>query len=484
MRAENDLGKDKVSRLVLRIAIPSMLAQFVSVFYSIVDRIFVGNIPEVGNLALAGVGVCGPILTMIGSVAFLIGTGGTPLMGMRMGEGNLKQAERIMANAFVMLIGLAVILTAAMLVIREPMLKMFGASAETYTYAESYFKVYICGTIFALLSTGMNQFIISQGFAKVGMFSVMLGAVMNIILDPIFIFGLDMGVSGAALATVLSQAASAAFVLRFLFGENPQVRITFGGYKLRTMGKILKIGMTPFLIIGFDNVMIIAMNSLLQKYGGAAQGDMLITCNTIVQSFMLVMTMPLGGISGGTQGILSYNFGAGESERVIKAEKNIMFLCAAYTTLMFIAARTLDTNFVSLFTNDVQIMEEACRAIRICTMAAPLLGIQYAIVDGFTGMGQVQVSLPLSAFRKVVYFVSIFALPVMGGAKVIFYAEPISDVIGPIVSIIVFLLVFKRILRHREEERKLLQNEFEKDLPVEQVEVEEANEGEKKAIAQ
>ncbi|MEE1086850.1 MAG: MATE family efflux transporter [Schaedlerella sp.] len=452
MRAENDLGKDKISRLVLRIAIPSMLAQFVSVFYSIVDRIFVGNIPEVGNLALAGVGICGPILTMIGSVAFLVGTGGTPLMGMRMGEGNMKQAERILANAFVMLTVFAVILTTVMLAIREPMLKLFGASGETYTYAESYFKVYICGTVFALLSTGMNQFIISQGFAQMGMFSVMIGAVLNIILDPIFIFVLDMGVQGAALATIISQAVSAAFVLKFLFSKNPPVRITFNGYKLRTMGKILKIGMTPFLIIGFDNVMIIAMNSLLQKYGGATQGDMLITCNTIVQSFMLLVTMPLGGISGGTQGILSYNFGAGRSDRVLKAEKNIMFLCAAYTTLMFIVARTLDGNFVSMFTSDTVIMEEACRAIQICTMALPLLGIQYAIVDGFTGMGQVQVSLPLSAFRKIVYFVSIFILPVFGEVKVIFYAEPTSDIIGPIVSIIVVLLVFKKILKKREKE--------------------------------
>lgn len=450
MRVENDLGKDKVSRLVWRIAIPSMLAQFVSVFYSIVDRIFVGNISDVGNLALAGVGVCGPILTMIGSFAFLIGTGGTPLMGMRMGEGNMDQAKRIMANAFVMLIGLAVILTVSMLIIREPMLKMFGASGETYAFAEAYFKVYICGTIFALLSTGMNQFIISQGFAKIGMISVMVGAVLNIILDPVFIFIFDMGVQGAALATVLSQAASAVFVLRFLFGKDTTIRITFGGYKIRTMLKIVKIGMTPFLIVGFDNVMIISMNSLLQKYGGAAQGDMLITCNTIVQSFMLMMTMPLGGISGGTQGILSFNFGAGDSQRVRKAEKNIMLLCAAYTTLMFILARTLDHAFVSLFTNDLLIMEEASRAIRICTMAAPLLGIQYAIVDGFTGMGQVQVALPLSAFRKIVYFISIFILPVMGGAKVIFYAEPISDIVGPIVSITVFGIVFKRILRKRE----------------------------------
>ena len=451
MRVENDLGRDKVSRLVWRIAIPSMMAQFVSVFYSIVDRIFVGNIPDVGNLALAGVGICGPVLTMIGSVSFLVGTGGTPLMGMRMGEGNMKQAERIMANAFVMLIGFAAVITAAALMFRKPMLLLFGASGETYVYAEQYFIVYICGTVFALLATGMNQFVISQGFAKIGMISVMIGAVLNIILDPVFIFVFDMGVGGAALATIISQAVSAAFVLRFLFGQNTTIRITFGGYSARIMGKILQIGLTPFLIIGIDNVMIITMNSLLQKYGGAAQGDMLITCNTIVQSFMLLLTMPLGGISGGTQGILSFNFGAGNSERVIKAERYIMMMCAGYTAIIFIIARILGTQFVYLFTNDLLIVNEACRAIRICTMAAIPLGIQYAIIDGFTGMGLVQVSLPLSLFRKAVYFISIFILPVIGGARNVFYAEPISDIVGPIVSVTVFLLVFKRLLKKREE---------------------------------
>ena len=451
MRVENDLGRDKVSRLVWRIAIPSMMAQFVSVFYSIVDRIFVGNIPDVGNLALAGVGICGPVLTMIGSVSFLVGTGGTPLMGMRMGEGNMKQAERIMANAFVMLIGFAAVITAAALMFRKPMLLLFGASGETYVYAEQYFIVYICGTVFALLATGMNQFVISQGFAKIGMVSVMIGAVLNIILDPVFIFVFDMGVGGAALATIISQAVSAAFVLRFLFGQNTTIRITFGGYSARIMGKILQIGLTPFLIIGIDNVMIITMNSLLQKYGGATQGDMLITCNTIVQSFMLLLTMPLGGISGGTQGILSFNFGAGNSERVIKAERYIMMMCAGYTAIIFIIARILGTQFVYLFTNDLLIVNEACRAIRICTMAAIPLGIQYAIIDGFTGMGLVQVSLPLSLFRKAVYFISIFILPVIGGARNVFYAEPISDIVGPIVSVTVFLLVFKRLLKKREE---------------------------------
>lgn len=304
-QTENDLGREPIGRLVLRIAIPSMLAQFVSVLYSIVDRMFVGNIPVNGDLSLAGVGVCGPIVTMIGAFAFLVGIGGTPLMGIALGEGNREKASHILANCFVLLGGISVIVTILALALKAPMLRLFGASGATYPYAEAYFTIYVSGTIFSLLSVGMYQFIVAQGYAKVGMCSVILGAVLNIILDPVFIYLFRMGVRGAALATVISQAASAVFVLVFLFRKS-SITISFGGYSLKTMARVLQMGFTPFAIIAADNIMIIAMNALLQKHGGA-QGDTLITVNTIVQSFMLVLTMPLGGISGGTQCILSYN---------------------------------------------------------------------------------------------------------------------------------------------------------------------------------
>lgn len=447
--AKNDLGRDNIFRLVLRIALPSMLAQFVSVLYSIVDRIFVGNIPEAGDLALAGVGICGPVVTMIGAFSFLVGVGGTPLMGIRLGEGKKDKAEQVLANCFIMLCAVAVIVTALALILKEPMLRLFGASDVTYPYAEAYFTIYVSGTIFALLSTGMNQFIIAQGCAKAGMAAVMLGAVMNIILDPVCIYLLDLGVRGAALATVLSQCASMVFVLFFLF-KKADVGIGFGGYALPLMGKVLKLGFTPFAIIAVDNVMIIAMNALLQHYGGA-QGDALITCNTIVQSFMLVMTMPLGGISAGTQGILSFNYGARQSERVLKAQKYIALLCVAYTALMFVLARTAAPAFASLFTADAALNEQACRAIRICTLAAVPLGVQYAIIDGFTGLGQPQLALPLSFWRKAVYFVSIFTLPALFGASSVFYAETISDILGPVVSIAVYLVSIKRLLKKRED---------------------------------
>lgn len=452
MKVENDLGRDKVSRLVWRIAIPSMLAQFVSVCYSIVDRIFVGNIPEVGDISLAGVGICGPIVTMIGAVAYLVGMGGTPLMGISLGEQNKKRAEEIMSNCFLILCIASVLLSTIILPLREPMLRLFGASDATYPYAEAYFVVYISGTIFALIASGMNQFIICQGYAKVGMLSVMLGAVMNVVLDPVFIFLLDMGVRGAALATIISQAASALFVLRFLLSNRVEVRLTFGEMDGIIVKRVLKLGFAPFAIIALDNVMIIAMNALLQKHGGAA-GDDLITCNTIVQSFMLVMTMPLGGISGGTQSILSYNYGACKSDRVLKAQRYIALLCVGYTGLLFILARVAGPLFASLFTADPALNAQACRAIRICTLGAVPLGVQYAIIDGFTGMGQVQLSLPLSLWRKLVYFVAIFLLPVLFDAEAVFYAQTISDLVGPVVSVVVYCLTIRRILRKREMTR-------------------------------
>ncbi len=447
MVMENDLGKDNVWKLVWRIAIPSMLGQFVSVFYSIVDRMYVGNIPNVGDLALAGVGVCGPVVTMVGSVAFLVGVGGSPLMSISMGENNMEKARKILANCFLMICVFSVLLMAVVLPLRRPMLMLFGASEATYPYADAYFTTYMFGTLFALIANGMNQFVICQGFAKVGMKSVILGAVLNIVLDPIFIFGLKMGVTGGALATVISQMASAAYVLRFLFSYLVPVRITFGGYDWKIVGKVLTMGFTPFVIIAIDNVMIIAMNAVLQKYGGAANGDMLVTCATIVQSFMLIVTMPLGGISGGTQTILGYNYGARQTQRVKDAQKYIVMLCAGYTAIMFVLARLVGPLFVRLFTQDAMLAEKAVWAIGVCTLAIIPLGVQYELVDGFTAIGKVNISLPLSFWRKLVYFVALFILPAIWGAEAIFYAEPISDVFT---TMAVYGLTMNKILKRRQ----------------------------------
>ena len=228
------------------------------------------------------------------------------------------------------------------------------------------------------------------------------------------------------------------------------VPITFGGYDLRIMGRVMVLGFTPFLIIAIDNVMIIAMNAVLQQFGGPERGDFLVTCNTIVQSFMLVVTMPLGGISGGTQGILGYNYGARRSDRVLKAQKYIVGLCVGYTAALFVLARLCGPLFVRLFTQDASLAGQAFEAIKICTLAIIPLGVQYELVDGFTGIGQVRLSLPLSFWRKLCYFAAIFALPAAFGAEAVFYAEPISDVLGPLVTVVVYFLFMKKILARRE----------------------------------
>ena len=259
-----------------------------------------------------------------------------------------------------------------------------------------------------------------------------------------------MDVYGAALATVLSQVASCAFVLRFLFGEFTPVRITFHGYSLKIVRRVLILGFTPFIIIAMDNLMMIALNTVLQNYGGPENGDILITCGTIAQSFMLVVTMPLGGISGGTQTILAFNYGAGQIDRVLQAQKTILKICVAFTTLMFIIARFASPLFVRLFTIDPVIMEKAIWSIHIFTLAIIPLGIQYEIVDGFTALGHVELSLPLSFFRKLVYFLVLFIIPLFSPVENVFYAEAVSDIIPPIVSIIVYVLTIKKILhQHR-----------------------------------
>lgn len=456
MKTVNHLGTDPIGKLVPRIAFPSMLAQFVSVLYSIVDRMYIGHIASVGDLALAGVGVCGPILTMIGAFSSLIGVGGAPLLGIRLGEKNEKEASRILANAFLMLVSLSLVLTAAALFFTRPMLMAFGASTVTYPYARAYFMIYVSGSVFALLSTGLNQFVICQGFASEGMKSVLLGAVLNLLLDPVFIFVLHLGVRGAAIATVLSQIASCLYMLHILFGKTIPIRITFGGYSFAIMKRILTVGFTPFLIIAIDNVMIIAMNAVLQRYAPAGQGDSFITCATIVQSFMLIITMPLGGISGGTQSILAYNYGAGNSRRILEAQKTIIALCAGFTTLMFLISNAAGTLFAQLFTSDPQIVSMVVRAIHISTLSVIPLGIQYEIVDGFTAMGCVRYSFALSFFRKFVYFIALFLLPRFFALENIFYVEPISDLIGPVVSMIVYWTSIQKILKQREEAVRLM----------------------------
>lgn len=453
MSHTTDLGKDRIPILVLKLAIPSMIAQFVTVLYSIIDRMFIGNIPKIGDAALAGVGVCGPIVTLLTSFGTLIGLGGSILMAMRMGAGRKKQAESILAHSFALLVVFSAVLTVLFLVSKRYLLNWFGASPATFPYADSYLTIYTAGTFFALLAIGLNYFITCQGFPAIGMITVLIGAVTNIILDPVFIFVLDMKVAGAAIATVIAQFASCAFAFCFLTGKKIPIKITRLRKKTFSpliVKKIIGLGISPFLILATDSVIIIVLNTVLQKYGGPKEGDILITCATIVQSYMMLITGPMLGISSGTQAILSYNYGARNIKRVKKAEKYVLILCLCFTTLMFLLSRIVPEYFIRIFTKDALQLQLCTWGIGVFTLMIIPLSFQYVFVDGFTALGRSKTALVLSLWRKGDYILFTIVLPIFFGAKSAFYAQPLADGIGAVMSTIAFLLIFRKHLEKRE----------------------------------
>lgn len=451
MNSTNALGESPMAPLIIKLAIPSMIAQFVNVLYSIIDRMYIGNIPEVGNLALAGVGICAPIVTLLTSFGTLVGIGGSILMAMRLGEKDIKKAEQIVSNSFLMLILFSALLTVTFLLLKNKLLFWFGASPVTFPYANTYMTIYTIGTFFALMAIGLNYFITGQGLATLGMTTVLIGALANIILDPVFIFLLDMGVAGAAVATVLAQMLSCTFALFILLSKKVTIRITFGGCRRDVVEKILSLGLSPFLILASDSIIIIIMNAMLQKYGGASQGDLLISCATIVQSYLLIITGPMLGITGGTQSVIAYNYGARNSARVKRAEKCVLLLCFAFTTVMFIISRVLPQYFVSIFTRVPENVALSVWGIQVTTLAIIPLSFQYTLVDGLTALGRTKTALCLSAFRKTQYVLFTVLLPLFLSAKSIFYAEPLTDLISSVLTTIVFLSIFQKHLDKREE---------------------------------
>ncbi len=449
VRRTNELGNDPVFRLVLRLAIPTMLAQMVSVLYSIVDRIYIGNIPAVGDLALAGVGVCGPIVTLLSSFASLVGLGGAPILAMRMGEGNRREAGRVLSNCFFLLLVLSVALTTGFLLCKDRLLLWFGASEATFGYADTYLTIYTAGTFFALMATGMNSFLIGQGFSGLGMATVVLGAALNIALDPVFIFGLDLGVAGAALATVLSQMASCAFVLCALLRRTMPVPLRRGGLDRRVMRQVLSFGLSPFLILATDSILLIVLNTVLQRYGGPELGDTLVTCATIVQSYLLLITMPMGGLTLGTQPVVSFNYGAARIDRIRRAIRSIVGLCLAFCGLMTVVTHTLSPYFVRLFTREPELVERSVRYIKTFTAMILPLAVQYPLVDETTALGQVRLALFCSMFRKSLFFICLLVLPALFSAEAAFLSEPIADLTAATMTTCLFLHFFPKILARR-----------------------------------
>lgn len=452
MRNRNySLGEDGLWYLTLRLAIPTALAQAVNVLYAIVDRMFIGHIAGYGDIALAGVGIAAPITTLISSFAVMIGMGGAPLMAMREGHGEHEKAEGILATAFWLLVAFSAVLTPLFFLLRKSLLVAFGASTATLPYANEYLAFYIAGTPFALLAAGLNSYVINQGQSEKGMFSVLAGAALNIILDPIFIFTFKLGVRGAAIATVISQIASMAITIGVLLSSNTLIKLRIKTIDKSTITRIIKFGLSPFLIIATDSGVMIVLNAVLQRYGGPKTGDILITCSTIIQSYHLLVMNPMGGITGGCQGMISFNYGAGYSERVKKGILCIQATTTAYTALMFIFTFTGASLFVRLFTSDPEIQELTVHYMRIFEMMIIPLSFQYCNVDCLTALAQVRFSLPLSLFRKCTFFLGTLLLPPFLGAASAFFAEPICDLIAGILSSCIMWTQLSKILKKREQ---------------------------------
>ena len=443
----NDFGSDPIPLLVLKISVPFMFAQFVNVLYSIVDRIYIGNIPVIGADSLAGAGVCAPIITLLSSFGALIGIGGSVLFSIRLGAGDKKGAERILGNSFSLLLVFSLCLTFLFLAVKSWLLRWFGASEVTFAYANTYLTIYTLGTFFALVSMGMNYFITAQGFPMLGMATTLIGAVLNIVLDPVFIFGLDMNIAGAAVATVIAQMGSCLFVLATLYGKKMLIPIRIMKPERMIAKQVVKIGFSPFLILATDSVIIIALNAVLQYYGGEEMGDTLITAATIVQSYMLLVTAPMLGVTSGSQPLISFNYGANKPERIRKTVACVLGLCIGFTVLMFGIARILPMYFVRIFTSNAEYQQLAVWGIGVFMLMIVPLSFQYVFVDALTALGMTRLSLSLSLVRKMIYLAATCILPLFFTAKTAFYAEPISDLTAAVLSSSVFFFIYRKYLR-------------------------------------
>lgn len=435
-----------VRSLVVRLGIPAMVGQAFNLLYSIVDRIFVGRIPQVGEQALAAIGICAPALTAITAFAYMVGIGGASLMGISLGQKNQRRAEEALGNAFWLVIGISVAVTAVLLPLRRPLLYLLGCSDALYPYASAYFTIYILGTVASLLGVSMNQFLLTQGFARKGMIAVIIGALTNVILDPLLIFGLNLGVQGAAIATVIAQCLMAVYVLLQLCRPEMPVRLRLHRIQGKICRRIIATGSMSFLITLLDNMIIVLLNIVLRQYGGD-QGDAWITCATVVQSFLTIVFCPSQGITTGCGTLFSYNYGAGNVRKAGQSFLWVFALCGAYTGLLEVAVQLAPGWFAGLFLQDAGLLEMASLCLRRYTLSLLGVAVQYALVDGLAAMGRVRYAFPISIFRKLLYAVCLLILPHVGGVASVFYAGSISDFVGAGFSLVMFFTVLWPRLR-------------------------------------
>lgn len=440
------LGKEPLRKLFFTMAIPSVLAQLINVLYNIVDRIYIGHIKDIGSLALTGVGVTFPIIMVVSAFSAFAGQGGAPLASILLGAKDQEKAEKVLGSSTALLLVFSISLTLIFQILKTPLLYAFGASDNVIGFAQDYIGLYLWGTIFVMLSLGLNTFISGQGNAKTAMFSVLIGAVTNIILDPIFIFVMNMGVKGAALATVISQAFSAIWVVNFLISKRSSLKIKRENLKLdmKFVKKIGSLGCSPFIMQSTESLVLLTLNSGLQKYGG----DLYVGSMSILISVLQLIFVPVSGIAQGIQPIISYNFGAGNRERVVKTFKTLLIVCLMATMFMGGIAVLFPNFYVKMFTESEELMKLTSRMMPIFTLGMCIFGIQQSIQVTFLAMGQAKFSIFIALLRKVILLVPLaIILPRFLGVKGIYYAEPMADITSVVVASITFALNFKSILK-------------------------------------
>ena len=456
MEQQNDkefLRTEPLGKLLLRLAVPTVAAQLINMLYNIVDRIYIGHIPEIGATALTGVGVCMPLIMIVSAFAALVGYGGAPRASIFMGKKDKDTAEKILGNCFVLQIIISVILTGVLLIWNTDFLMAFGASENTIEYGVNYMNIYALGTIFVEITLGMNAFITAQGFAKTGMLSVLIGAVSNIILDPIFIFGFNMDVRGAALATVISQAFSCIWVVSFLYGKKTFLKIRRKNLRLapKIILPCLALGVATFIMQASESVISVCFNSSLQKYGG----DIAVGAMTILTSVMQFAMLPLQGLGQGAQPIISYCYGAGDGGRVRSAFKLLLKVSMAYSVLLWLLVMLFPGGFAAMFTTDDALMEYTKTALRIYMASMFLFGIQIACQMTFNALGKAVESIVVAVMRKFILLIPlIYIMPQIirsNQTMAVYLAEPIADAIAVTFTAILFAVQFKKTLRSIED---------------------------------
>ena len=449
----SQLGTAPVGKLLLKLAAPTVVAQLVNLLYNIVDRIYIGHMPEVGRVALTGVGLCFPVIYLISGFTMLVAQGGAPRAAIAMGEGKDDQAEAIMGSCFTCLIGTALALTAAFWVWGEKLLWLFGCSQETIVYALPYMRIYASGSLFVMMALGMNMFVTTQGFTRFSMKAVLLGAVTNIVLDPIFIYGLHMGVQGAALATVISQAVSGIWVVRFLMGDATKLRLKRENLRPRwqLMKPVLALGLAPFIMQTTEALVNVAFNSSLQRYGG----DIPVGAMTVASTVMQMIWIPTQGLGQGAQPIISYNYGARNGQRVKEAFWALLRVSMVLLMSFWALVELFPAFFIKIFNNEPELLDTAVWTLRLYMASMGLFGIQMTVQQTMMSIGRAKASLFIACLRKVILLIPlIYLLPRFFENKVfaVFLAEPVSDFISVTVSAIVCFFVLRKELAAMEQQ--------------------------------